>query len=319
VVDAPVGTLLLAIGLLHLAPIRSTPAPLAPVHRVAAHPASVQMATLRLVQYVADSSAYDVGSTLVLGPTESLLIDAQYHWSDAKREAEQIASTGTHLKAIFITHPDEDHYTGAAALVERFPGTPVYMTAAGIEEFRRKSSGFIPAVQRFVLRYARFLAPKEAPDSLVTPQTLPATSLSVDAVPIEIVPDQQGDVLRPTNSFVWIPSLRAVIAGDIVFNGVHPWLAASSPASREAWHRSIQRIADLHPTIVIAGHKSSADAPDTPDVLEAMSQYLTDFDAARATSYHLSELVSAMKAKYPRYAVPQLLEYSAKAVYHNAG
>jgi glyoxylase-like metal-dependent hydrolase (beta-lactamase superfamily II) len=271
------------------------------------------------VQYVSDPSAYDVGSTLILGPTESLLIDAQYHWSDAEREAEQIASTGTHLKAIFITHPDEDHYMGAAALVERFPGTPVYMTAAGIEEFRRKSSGFIPAVQRFVLRYARFLAPKEAPDSLVTPQILPATSLAVDAVAVEIIPDQQGDVLRPTNSFVWIPSLRAVIAGDIVFNGVHAWLAASSPMSREAWHRSIQRIADLHPAIVIAGHKSSPDAPDTPDVLGAMSQYLTDFDAARATSYHLSELVSAMKAKYPRYAVPQLLEYSAKAVYHNAG
>ncbi len=308
-VNAPDGTRLIAVTFLLLAPIHPPPAHLVPV----------QAGTLRLVQFVSDPSAYDVGSTLILGPTESLLIDAQYHWSDAKREAEQIASTGTHLKAIFITHPDEDHYMGAAAFVERFPGTPVYMTAAAIEEYRRKSSGFIPAVQRFVLRYARLLAPKEAPDSLVAPQILPATSLSVDGAAVEIVPDQQGDVLRPTNSFVWIPSLRAVIAGDIVFNGVHPWLAASSPVSREAWHRSIQRIADLHPAIVIAGHKSSPDAPDTPDVLGAMNQYLTDFDAARATSYHTSDLVAAMRAKYPRYAVPQLLEYSAKAVYHNAG
>ncbi len=146
-VDAPVGTLLLAIGLLHLAPILPTPVHAPTVHPVLVQPASSQTATLRLVQYVADSSAYDVGSTLILGSTESLLIDAQYHWSDAKREAEQIASTGTHLKAIFICHLstwDEDHYMGAAALVERFPGTPVYMTAAGIEEFRRKSSGFNP-------------------------------------------------------------------------------------------------------------------------------------------------------------------------------
>ncbi len=103
-VDALSGTLLLAIGLLPLAPIHPTPVHAPPLHLAPVHAAPLQTGTLRLVQYVSDPSPYDVGSTLILGPTESLLIDAQYHWSDAKREAEQIASTGTHLKAIFITH-----------------------------------------------------------------------------------------------------------------------------------------------------------------------------------------------------------------------
>jgi len=52
-----------------------------------------------------------------------------------------------------------------------------------------------------------------------------------------------GDVLNSTNSFRWIPSLRSAIAGDVVFNGVHVWLADSTPESRRAWHDSLQLLA----------------------------------------------------------------------------
>jgi len=266
---------------------------------------------LRLIQFTSDTSAFHVGSTLVLGPTEALLVDAQFHWSDAKREADSIAATGTHLKAIFITHGDEDHYLGAAAFVERFPGTPVYMTAAAIEENKHLMAPYVTRPRKDW--------PPESPDSLVTPQVLPSTALTVDGERVEIVPDQQGDVLRPSNSFVWIPSLRAVLTDDIVFNKVHPWLAASDAASRQRWHEAIKRIAALHPRIVIAAHKKSLDTPDTPDVLQAMDQYLTDFDAARVASPNAEALVAAMRQKYPDYSVPLLLNYSAQAAYKKTG
>jgi glyoxylase-like metal-dependent hydrolase (beta-lactamase superfamily II) len=263
--------------------------------------------TLRLIEVLADSVAYDVNATLIAGPTEAVLVDAQFRASDARRLADQIAATGTHLKAIFITHPDEDHYLGAAVIEERFPGTPVYMTPAAIEEFKQKAPEYLAGIKAH--------APQEAPDSLVTPQPLPSTTLTVDGAKIEVIPDQQGDVLKPTNSFLWIPSLRAVIAGDIVFNGVHAWLGASSPEARVAWHQSIARIAALHPLIVVAGHKSSADLPDSPDVLRRMDQYLTDFDAARAASPDAKGLAAAMTEKYPSYPERQLLGYSAQMAY----
>src|SRR5215472_9003557 len=215
------------------------------------YPHSDRAPRLRLIQFTSDTSAFNVGSTLIAGPSEAILIDAEYHWSDAKREADSIARLGTHLKAIFVTHPDEDHYMGAAAFVERFPGVPVYMTPVGIEEFKRTSARFVDGLKK--------QAPAEAPDSLVTPQPLPSTSVTVDGERIEIVEDQQGDVLRPSNSFVWVPSLRAVLAGDIVFNQVHPWFGASDVASRQRWHQSIRRIADYRPAVVIAAHKRSLD------------------------------------------------------------
>lgn len=271
---------------------------------------------LQLREYTADSMAYDVNSTLIYGPTEAILVDAQLRVSDAKRVADMISASGTHLKAIFLTHSDDDHVYGVATILQRFPGTPVYMAGSSIEEF----------TTREVLNFARMSAMlrnpppgrtpppgmlAERPDSLVTPQTSPS-HFTIDGVDVQVVVDQQGDVLNRSNSYLWIPSQRIVIAGDIVFNGVHVWLAASSEASRAAWRHSIQKIADLHPLVVVAGHKSRADAPDSPDVLAATAAYLTDFDAAKNAAVTPDEIVAAMLKKYPDRKVPMILQAAAR-------
>ncbi len=259
-------------------------------------------AALHLEEYTADSNAFYVNSTLIVGPTEVILVDAQYRLADAKRLADQVAATGKHLKAILLSHPDDDHYFGAAAIVERFPGTPVYITPAGLAEFNASAPKY------FKGRKDRF--PTEVPDSLVTPQLMPSR-LTIDGEAIEVIPDLQGDVEKPANSVFWIPSLRAAITGDIAFNGVHVWLASSTTASRTAWHKSLDRVAALHPRIVVAGHKSSADAPDTPDVLTFTGRYLTDFEAARSAAANADALVAAMNAKYPTLAGQGIIKYAA--------
>ncbi len=271
------------------------------------HAAPLSAQRLRLILFTSDSSSFHVGSTLVLGPTEAILVDAQYHMSDARREADSIAALGTHLKAIFITHADEDHYLGAAAFIQRFPGTPVYMTPRAMWEFRLTSESFLTRQQRN--------EPAEAPDSLLRPQRLPGLVLTVDGERVEIVPDLQGDVLAPSNSAVWIPSLGAVLAGDIVFNRVHPWLAASDTAARRQWRQSIQRLAALRPRVVIAGHKRSLDTPDAPDVLGAMDRYLADFDEALRAAPDVNAVIATMTQKYPGYAVGRLLQASARTAW----
>ncbi|MGH9885048.1 MAG: MBL fold metallo-hydrolase [bacterium] len=264
-------------------------------------------ARLRVEVIGSDSTAFDVVSTLIVGPTEALLWDAQYHVADARRVADRIAASGKKLKAIVLSHPDHDHYMGAATIVERFPGTPVYMTAAALAEFNRT------AHEQFQNEKAR--RPTEIPDSLVTPKALPSTHLTVDGEAVELVPDLTGDVIKPTNSFLWIPSLRTVLAGDIAFNGVHPWLGSSDEASRVAWKAALKRIADLKPTAVVAGHKKDPAAPDSPDALTFMDHYLSDFDAFRKSSSTGPELMNAMRQKYPDLAIIGLLGYAAQMAY----
>jgi len=259
---------------------------------------------LRLEEVGADSTAFDVTATLIIGPTEVLLWDAQYHVSDAKRLADRVAATGKHLKAIVISHPDHDHYMGAAVLVERFPGTPVYFTPTALDEYRKTSAQALAGEKR--------RPTKEAPDSVVTGQPLPSNQLTVDGETVEVIPDLAGDVLRPTNSVLWIPSLGTVLAADLAFNGVHPWLGASDEASRAAWRQALHQVGKLHPKVVVAGHKRDIGAPDSPDVLVFMDHYLADFDSLRKIATSHEAFLSAVKQKYPDLAVVGLAWYSTK-------
>jgi glyoxylase-like metal-dependent hydrolase (beta-lactamase superfamily II) len=260
---------------------------------------------LHLEEVVADEASIYTVAVEVVGPTEILLWDGQFHVADAKRLADQIASSGKHLKAIVISHPDGDHYYGAATILERFPGTPVYMTAAALDTFNQN------AEKSFKTGKAR--TPDLLPDSLVTPQVLPSMDLTVDGEDLEVIPDLQGDMRTKLDSFLWIPSLRAILAGDLVFSGVHPYLASSSEKARADWRESCRQMIALHPLVVVAGHKKAAD--DSPEVLNFMDRYLADFEAARLQSPDAQALVAAMTKKYPDLALARFLQSAATAAY----
>ena len=264
-------------------------------------------AILHLFTLVAPANNLSVTSTLVYGPMEAILIDTQLSMSEATALAEQIAAKGKKLRAIFITHPDEDHYLGTAVLHQHFPATPIYMTADALVSFQRSSARKISGAKKFL--------GADAPDAVPTPALLPSTHLLVDGQAVEIIPDLQGDVLEPTNSFIWIPSLRTVIAGDIAFNHVHVYLADSTEESRRRWQDSLKRIQSLHPRVVIAGHKKSADIGDSPRVLVATSEYLKAFERARKSAVDANALVDSMKQTYRDYGSEVILAYSAKKAF----
>jgi hypothetical protein len=106
-------------------------------------------------------------------------------------------------------------------------------------------------------------------------------SFTVDGETVDVIKDFQVDVLKTTNSFLWIPSLRAVIAGDGVFSGRSrvPW--DSSGESRRFWHDSLQLIAVLQPRVVVAGYKKNAGVPDSQQAITSMEKCLDDFESAR--------------------------------------
>ena len=270
---------------------------------------------LRVATYVApDSTNYHVVSTLITGRTEAILVDGQNNARDGRAVADMIAASGKRLTAIFITHPDHDHFTGLSAIVQRFPGTPVYMTAAAIEEYNRGAEQRARMLPMMKQRFGDM-----APDSFVTPQPLPAAGLRVDGEELEIARDRQGDVLAPTNSFVFIPSIQTVVAGDVVFSGIHMWLAASNAESRARWRAALDQIASLHPRAVIPGHVATGRPVDSPDAVAWTRDYLTAFDAERARATAAPDLVAAMKQRFPDAQIPILLMASAQSEFRPAG
>jgi glyoxylase-like metal-dependent hydrolase (beta-lactamase superfamily II) len=264
---------------------------------------------LALEVYTADSKGLGVTSTLIYGEHSAMLVDAQFRISDAEKLADLIAAKGRPLKAILLTHPHADHYFGTAVLLKRFPGTPVYASAADVEYIKG-------TVAKSLAGFSKEFGADNIPAEIPVPQVLPTTHFALDGEAIDVMIDLQGDVAAsPLNNVVWVPSLSTAIVGDIVFNERHMFLAGTSDKSRKAWLETLRTVSGLHPGTVIAGHKNTPDLPDSPEILARNETYIEDFGAALAASHTASDLVAAMKQKYPQFGGDRGLSISAKTLF----
>jgi glyoxylase-like metal-dependent hydrolase (beta-lactamase superfamily II) len=140
--------------------------------------------------------------------------------------------------------------------------------------------------------------------------------MTIDGETIEFIKDLQGDYpARPANSMVWIPSLRALIADDVVFRGIHPWLAESTTETRAGWTRSLERVTFLHPRTLVPGHQRSPDEKDSQGAVAFMKKYLETFDEVRNSAADADTFVSEMKKRFPELGQAGFLAAAAKTSY----
>src|SRR5262249_51042752 len=268
-------------------------------------PARADSAPLALDVYTADSEGIGVTSVLVYGEHEAILVDTQFRISDAERLADRVAARGRRLTAILVTHPHFDHFYGASVLRRRFPGVPVYASASDVEYIKASLPDTVAQIR------ARFGA-DTIPADIQIPEAWPSTHFTVDGQAVDVIAGLQGDVgPGPRNNVVWVPSLGAAMVGDIAFNQVHLSLRATDAPSRKAWQETLRLVRARNPRIVVAGHKNHPDLPDTPDVLAFNSTYLTEFEAALAASRTASELIAAMKQRFPQAGLDRILNFTA--------
>jgi glyoxylase-like metal-dependent hydrolase (beta-lactamase superfamily II) len=267
--------------------------------------ASTDSAALALDIYTADTEGIGVTSTLIYGEREAILVDTQFRISDAEKLAERIAAKGRRLTGIVVTHPHFDHFYGASVLLKRFPGTPLFASAADVEIIKRDLTGTLAQIR------ARFGA-EAIPAEIQIPQPWPSTHFTVDGQPVDVLAGLQGDVgPGPHNNIVWVPSLAAAIVGDIAFNQVHLSLRATDAQSRKAWLETLRLVEERSPRIVVAGHKNDPALPDSPDALAFNKAYLAEFEVALAASHNARELVAAMKQKFPQAGLDRILNFTA--------
>jgi glyoxylase-like metal-dependent hydrolase (beta-lactamase superfamily II) len=122
----------------------------------------------------------------------------------------------------------------------------------------------------------------------------------------------QGDDAE--NSYVWIPSLRAMVTGDIVYSGVFVWTAETDPAARRRWAATLDRLQALNPVIVIPGHQTP-DQETTPASIAFTMAYLGAFDYALATATTPEQLQAQIREKYPELALDIILNIGSKAAF----
>ena len=77
-----------------------------------------------------EKGIFPVSSTLVSGPKEAVLFDAQFSVKDGEKLVQMIKASGKTLKEIVITSGDPDFYFGLEPLVKAFPQAKVVASQA---------------------------------------------------------------------------------------------------------------------------------------------------------------------------------------------
>lgn len=272
-------------------------------------PRAPQKPPLAFEVFTAGDSGYAVTSTIIYGPKEALLVDAQFTHADARLLADRIDRLGRKLTTIFITHPDADHFLGLGPLHERFPDARIYMTAGSIAAYRQDVGKLIADLQKGKRA-------NEAPPVEPLASPLPSMTLLVDGQRVQVIPDLQGDYHgKPLNSVVWLPSRRTLIAGDMAFDQVHLWLDKSTPDSRRKWRSDLQRLQHLGAKNVIAGHRRDSAEALSPAILATDRAYLARFDSAVASANTATGIERAVTAAYPGWAHALFLKIAARSIY----
>ena len=271
--------------------------------------ASTQESSLSVTPFYASAKGALVASTIIEGESEIILVDVQYIPSEATKLVEQINATGKSLKAIWISHAHPDHYLALTTVLEAFPDTPVYATAECVEEMNKRTANYVQSAQN-----NPGFADEEIPDNPVIAEVFTEDSMELDGETIEIM-DMVGDTKNVGT--LYIPSLKTLIATDVVYSGVHVFmLESNTPEVRQAWMSSLDTIKELNLEQLIPGHKAPDVSLDDPTALvDNMAKYLETYGAAVTSKETTDEAKAEITAAFPDTELPFLLDISLNAAY----
>jgi glyoxylase-like metal-dependent hydrolase (beta-lactamase superfamily II) len=243
-------------------------------------------------------------ATIITGPTEAVLVDTLYTTDDVERLAQTIEATGKTLTTIYITHAHFDHYFGLGALLERFPrarGVALPSVAHLIRETHEAGRAL-----------AEHWLPGKTVDSTALPDALEGDRIILDGHELHAIEVGQGDI--PHSTVLHVPSIAAVVAGDVVYNGVHQMLGVSAPDDWRRWIESVDKIAALDPKVVVAGHKrEDLRDGDVHAILDGTRNYIRAFIEELADADSAEALVARMTERFADRINVATLQFSAAA------
>jgi glyoxylase-like metal-dependent hydrolase (beta-lactamase superfamily II) len=243
-------------------------------------------------------------ATLIFGDHDGVLVDTFVTVEQNERLIDWVTAQGRRLTYIYLTHGHGDHVYGIGQLLSAFPGAQAVATAGTIAEARIQASDEVRD------GFWGKLFPGQIPQPVIPDE------LAGDAIPLEeheLGVIETGHTDTTGTTVLWCPSLRLIVAGDVVYSHTHMFLAETTAASRQEWIAALTRLKDLDPRHVVAGHKQPGGTDDPADIDESI-RYLTDFDNAAAQTATPAELYEAVLHKHARRANPGALWGAAKLV-----
>jgi glyoxylase-like metal-dependent hydrolase (beta-lactamase superfamily II) len=209
-----------------------------------------------------------ITSTLIVGRHDAVLVDPPLTTAQAADVGDWISASGRKLRQIYITHGHGDHWFGAIPLLQRFPGVTVRATGGTTELMATQNTA------DFRAEFWDRVFPGQIPVGEVNVEVVDERGLELEGA--RLLPIEVGHTDTDATTMLHVPDVELLVAGDVVYNGVHPYLTESGGvAGIDAWLAALDVAEALRPATVIAGHKDPR-AADGPSQIEDTRRYLTD-------------------------------------------
>ncbi|NER64766.1 MBL fold metallo-hydrolase, partial [Pseudomonas sp. MAFF212427] len=214
-----------------------------------------------------EAALFPVSSVIVSGQREAILVDAQFGKGQAEQVLEKLRASGKQLTAIYISHGDPDYYFGLQTLTRAYPQAKVLASAATVAH-----------IQQTMAAKLAYWGPKmgdDKPEQVIVPEVLKGNRLTLEGQALEVI---GLDGPQPDRSFVWIPSIKAVVGGVVVAENLHVWMADTQSAqSHQDWLATLARIEQLAPRTVVPGHYLGQ-SKGSLDAVRFTADYIRAFD-----------------------------------------
>ncbi len=253
--------------------------------------------------YRADENSFHIASVLIYGEKDAVLIDAQFTLSDAHNVVAEILKSGKNLTTIYISHGDPDYYFGLEVFKNTFPDVAIYATQHTLSHIKKTYE-----------KKLQVWGPKlgsNGTKKVVFPQVLKGNTIDLEGQSIEIK-GLEGST--PERTFVWIPSLKAIVGGVNVYDNLHLWIAdASTTEKRVAWLSVLEKMERLNPEVVVSAHALD-NSNLNRNAITYSKNYLIAYRKEEAKSKNSEELIAAMQKLYPNAGLGIALQLGAKVV-----
>ncbi|MDX6312841.1 MAG: hypothetical protein QOF44_2305 [Streptomyces sp.] len=207
-------------------------------------------------------------STLIYGERDAVLVDTPLTVDATQALIDWIVASGKNLTTIYVTHGHGDHCFGTHMVKERFPHARAVARPGVVQHMLYEMSS--PFVDDFWI--SRF--PGQVPDVREAAEPLDGDTFELEGH--QLIAVDTGYTDTPWTTSLHVPSIDLVVAGDVAYNGVHPYMAEGTPQSWRDWIAALDRIEALKPRFVVAGHKRP-ELEDHARIIEETRTYFRDF------------------------------------------
>lgn len=257
---------------------------------------------LDLKTFRADGSSFHVASVIVSGEKDAVLIDGQFTLANAHRVVAELKDNGKNLTTIYVSHGDPDYYFGLEVITKAYPNAIVYATAPVIEHikhtYEKKLAAWGPKLGA------------NGTKNIIMPRELEGNTIDLEGEKLEI---KGLDGKTPGRTYVWIPSIKAIVGGVNVYDNLHLWIAdAGTTQDRDNWIETLEGMKKLNPETVIPAHALTDANTKGSATIDFSLNYLKVFQKEEPKSKNSAELMAAMQKLYPEAGLGIALQLGTK-------